>query len=83
MLDRFGPRRMLAVSAFLAALGSLSFSMAESLTPAYLGRALIGIGTAVTWVGALKLASMWFPPRRFALLTGLTMAGGMAGAVGG
>jgi MFS family permease len=83
MLDRFGPRRMLAVSALLAALGSLSFALAESLTPAYLGRALIGIGSAVSWVGALKLASMWFPPRRFALLTGLTMASGMAGAVGG
>lgn len=82
MLDRVGPRRMLAASALIAALGCYLFQ-AGGVEFAYAGRALVGIGTAVTWVGALKLASVWFPPKRFALLTGLTMAMGMAGAVGG
>lgn len=82
MLDRIGPRRMLAVSALIAGLGCYLFQ-AGGVNLAYVGRALIGIGTAVTWVGALKVASVWFPPKRFALLTGLTMAMGMAGAVGG
>ncbi len=83
MLDRIGPRRMLAASALIAGLGCYLFSQAGGVELAYVGRALVGIGTAVTWVGALKVASVWFPPKRFALLTGLTMAMGMAGAVGG
>jgi MFS family permease len=83
MMDRWGPRRMLTVAAALCAAGSFAFATSESITAAYFGRALVGLGASVSWVGALKLASVWFPPKRFALLTGLTMAAGMAGAVGG
>lgn len=83
LLDRFGPRVMLAGFAALSCLGSGLFAMAEGLGPAYAGRALVGLGAAVTWVGTLKLASLWFPPGRFAMVTGLTLAMGMAGAVGG
>lgn len=83
LLDRFGPRRVLFLACLFSAAGSAFFASAHGLLPAYIGRAMIGVGAAVTWVGALKLASLWFPPQRFALLTGLTMAFGMAGAVGG
>lgn len=83
MLDKYGPRRMLTIAGLLGAAGAFAFAASGTLMPAYLGRALIGIGAAVSWVGTLKLASAWFPPNRFALLTGLTMALGMTGAVGG
>lgn len=83
LLDRFGPRRILVLACLFSAAGSAFFASAQGLLPAYVGRAMIGAGAAVTWVGALKLATLWFPPHRFALLTGLTMAFGMAGAVGG
>lgn len=82
LLDRFGPRKMVTWAAGLSALGSIAFASADGLTPAYFGRLLIGLGASVSWVGALKLAAAWFPPQRFALLTGLTMAMGMAGAIG-
>lgn len=83
LLDRFGPRRMLAGFALLSCLGSALFAMAEGISAAYVGRGLVGLGAAVTWVGTLKLASLWFPPSRFAMVTGCTLAMGMAGAVGG
>lgn len=83
LLDRFGPRRMLAGFALLSCLGSAMFALAEGVSAAYVGRGLVGLGAAVTWVGALKLASLWFPPDRFAMITGCTLAMGMAGAVGG
>lgn len=83
LLDRFGPRRMLAGFALLSCLGSALFAMAEGVAAAYVGRGLVGLGAAVTWVGTLKLASLWFPPSRFAMVTGCTLAMGMAGAVGG
>lgn len=83
LLDRWGSRRLLAVAAALAALGSALFATAPGLWPAYLGRLLIGAGAAVTWVGTLNLVAAWFPPKRFAMLSGLTLAMGMAGAIGG
>lgn len=83
LVDRFGPRRILAMAAMLCGAGSLMFAMADGISMAYLGRLLIGAGAAFTWVGTLKLASDWFEPRRFAMVTGLTLALGMAGAIGG
>jgi len=82
-LDRFGPRRVLAIMAGCCGFGSLLFGIASDLETAYLGRLLIGAGAAFTWVGALKVAATWFPPHRFALISGLTMMLGMGGAIGG
>lgn len=83
LIDRFGPRVVLAAAATLCAGGSVLFAQAQSIELAYLGRFLIGAGAAFTWVGALTLASRWFPARRFALLTGLTIVFGMTGAISG
>jgi len=83
MVDRFGPRRMLTAAALLCALGSWSFAMASTIGMAYLGRALIGAGAGAAWIGTLQISAQAFPPRRFALLSGLTLLLGMAGGVGG
>lgn len=83
ILDRFGPRRVLAVTCALAGAGSALFAMADSLTMAYAGRLMIGGAVAFTWVGALLIVSRWFPPERFAMISGLTLALGMAGGIGG
>jgi len=82
MVDRFGARRVLAGGAAVAAAGSLLFALAPSLPLAGLGRLLIGGAVGVAWVGTLKLAGHWLPPERFAQASGLTLAAGMAGAVG-
>jgi len=83
MFDHWGARRMLALAAVLCGLGSLLFSMADSMAGAYAGRLLIGAGAGFTWVGTLQLAARWLPPERFAMVTGLTLMLGMAGAIGG
>ena len=83
MFDHWGARRMLALAALLCGLGSLLFSMADSMAGAYAGRLLIGAGAGFTWVGSLQLAARWLPPERFAMVTGLTLMLGMAGAIGG
>jgi MFS family permease len=83
MIDRWGPRRMLSISAAFCAVGSVVFAGADSLMAAYLGRLMIGAGAAFGFVGSLKLATNWFPPRRFAQLTGMTMMAGMIGGIGG
>ena len=83
MIDRWGAKRMLVAAAFLCGAGSLIFAKADSLTMAYVGRLLIGAGAGFTWVGTLKLAAQWLPPKRFAMVSGMTLMLGMIGAVAG
>lgn len=83
IVDRYGPHRLLSSTAVLCAGGCLLFAFANTLLLAQLGRALMGFGAAFAFVGALKLATNWFPPKRFGLLAGLTQALGMLGAAVG
>ncbi len=83
LLDRFSPRRLVVAAIAVCACGALLFSRAETLGIAETGRLLIGIGGAFSAVGTMKLITIWFPPKRFALVSGLMMTVGMLGAVGG
>lgn len=83
MLDRLGPRRLMSGGAALAGMGGLIFAAADSIAVAYLGRLLLGAGSAFSWVGALTVIVHWFRPRRFAGLAGGTQAIGMVGAICG
>ncbi len=83
LVDRWGPRRCLAAGALVCGLGTLLFAAADSLAPASMGRLLIGGASGFAFVATLKLAGTWFPPGRFALMSGLTSMLGMAGAVAG
>jgi MFS family permease len=83
MLDRWGARRMMTVAALLTGAGSLLFATAGTVGIANLGRLLVGAGAAFTWIGCLTTAALWFPPRRFALVAGLSTLAGMVGAVAG
>lgn len=83
MVDRWGPRRVMTVAALVCGSGSLLFASVNHLAPAYLGRLLIGGGAAFAFVSTLTLITRWFPLRRFALLSGLTMLLGMSGAFAG
>ncbi len=77
LMDRIGARKLLTYALTIAGLGSMLFAVSESLGVAYVGRILIGIGSAVGFLGSLALAARWFPPQRFAFLAGLVMFFGM------
>lgn len=83
MLDRFGPRRLVTVSALLCACGCILFATSSSFWMVAAGRLLIGASAAFSLVGSMAIAGQWFPPHRFALLSGLAMMLGMAGGVFG
>lgn len=78
LFDRFGSRFVLSFACLTAVLGLLLFVTADSFMAAGSGRFLIGLGTAFSYIGVLKLASLWLPPDRFATVAGLTTATGMA-----
>ncbi len=82
-IDRFGPRRVLTAAAVLSGAGSLMFALAPTIGVAYMGRLLVGAGAGFALIGTLKLCAVWFPPERFALVTGLTTMLGAFGAING
>lgn len=81
LADRLGPRRLLCFGALVASAGAVIFSIAPDITWAATGRLLIGGSVAVAFVGLLKLATNWFAPNRFALISGLALFCGVIGAV--
>jgi MFS family permease len=83
LMDRFGPRRLMGFAAAVAGLGAIVFALAPNIETAYLGRFLVGLGSAFGWIGILTVATLWFPAERFALLTGIAQGIGMIGAVFG
>lgn len=78
-LDRFGSRRLIATGAVVMAGGQFMLAFTESLPVAIAGRALVGVGDALTFGAALRLVPAWFPDRRVPLITQLT---GMTGQLG-
>jgi sugar phosphate permease len=83
LLDKYGPKICLSLSALGVALGTLLFSETENLLFLGLGRILIGIGSAFAFIGCLKLATQWFEGKTFGLIVGLTNLIGVLGALVG
>ncbi len=83
MTDTWGPRRLLTAGALVAGFGTVLFAAAPGFFWASAGRFMIGGSVAVAFVGLLKLAANWFPPRRFAAVTGMALFFGIMGAVSG
>ncbi|MHB1949498.1 MAG: MFS transporter [Gammaproteobacteria bacterium] len=83
LMDRYGPRRLLTFACLLCAFGSYLFASGHGLLIAQIGRFLVGFGSAFAFVGALKLATIWLPPNRFALISGIITTLGVAGAMVG
>ena len=79
-LDRFGSRRLLAAAALTAGLGCLVFATARSTAGLAGGRLLLGVGSAFAYVGAVYVATVWFPRSKLALIMGMTAALGTLGA---
>lgn len=80
IVDRYGARLVLTIAALICSLGVFVFASTSNLTVAYLGRFLIGFGSAFGYVTTLKLATLWLPQKRFATAAGATTAIGMIAA---
>src|SRR5690606_34377658 len=79
MADRVGPRRSLLLGLASMALGVVLFAFAPNIALAVAGRVLIGLGDAVTFLNVIRLGALWFPRRRYALVSALT---GVVGGLG-
>lgn len=82
-LDRWGARWVLTLAMLVTAAGCVLSGWAPAIEWVYAGRLMIGFGAAFSLVGGMVLGAAWFPPRRFAMLSGMAIASGLiGGAVG-
>lgn len=81
LLDRYGPRLLIAGGAAGMALGQAVLALAPSAGWVLAGRVLVGAGDALTFVSVVRLVPAWFAPRRVPLMTQLTGSVGQLGQV--
>ncbi|MGC1182465.1 MFS transporter [Legionella sp.] len=81
VLDRFSVKNTLLIAMFLCVVSTFILAHSHSFYIALFSRFVTGIGSAFCFLGPVRLASHWFPPKRMALVTGaivtMAMAGGM------
>lgn len=83
LMDRYGPRLLLTIACLICVIGTFVFTLANVLWVAVAGRFLIGFGSAFAFVGVLKIATLWLPENKLAMVSGLTAALGTLGAIVG
>lgn len=83
LFDRFGAKVLLPIAALLCTAGTLLFAFTDSFFVLQISRFLTGLGSAFALLGTLFIAATWFPPHRFAILSGTVITIGMLGAVAG
>ena len=81
LVDRLGPRKMVALGAVVMAVGQVLLALTSSAGGAVVARMLVGTGDAMTFVSVLRLVPAWFPARRVPLLTQVTGLLGQLGQV--
>ncbi|GAA1916371.1 MFS transporter [Arthrobacter gandavensis] len=81
LVDRFGPRLLIAAGAVLMFAGQFQLAVAESVGAGIAGRSLVGAGDALTFISVLRLLPAWFPAPRIPVLTQWTGIIGQLGQI--
>jgi sugar phosphate permease len=79
LLDRVGPRMLIASGALLMTIGQLTLAVAPSIGIAIVGRLLVGAGDAMTFISVIRLLTSWFSGR---ILPQISQWTGNIGALG-
>jgi OFA family oxalate/formate antiporter-like MFS transporter len=81
LVDKFGPRLLIAFGCVLSGLGWIASAKVSSLTGLYLTYGLFcGVGTGIVYIGIIGLMVRWFPDKR-GFATGMVAAGYGFGAI--
>lgn len=72
LLDRFGPKAMIAAGVAVLSAAQLTLSLTHSLPIAIGAYGVVGLGDAFVFISVIRLLPNWFAPERVPLLTQLT-----------
>ena len=64
--DRYGARRTVTALSMLSAVGSVLIASASDATDLIVGRTVVGLGCAASFMAVVVICSRWFPPARLA-----------------
>ncbi|WP_419419381.1 MFS transporter [Legionella sp. D16C41] len=81
VLDKYSAKYTILVAMLLCILSTFILAHAHSFYLALLCRFITGIGSAFCFLGPVRLASRWFPPRRMAMITGVIVTMAMTGGM--
>jgi MFS family permease len=79
LLDRVGPKFLIATGAVLMMVGQVALALSPSIGIAIAGRILVGAGDAMTFISVIRLLASWFSGR---ILPQLSQWTGNIGALG-
>ncbi|CAG2128176.1 oxalate/formate MFS antiporter [Cupriavidus plantarum] len=81
LIERFGPRRLIALGTVLSGLSWVLASQAQTVGMLYLSYGIVGgLGTGIVYVGVVGQMVRWFPDRR-GFAVGMVAAGYGMGAI--
>ena len=81
LIDKFGPRRLIAIGTVLSGVSWMLTATISSLTELYLYYGVLGgLGTGIVYIGVVGLMVRWFPEKR-GFATGMVAAGYGMGAI--
>ena len=83
LLDRYGPRKVMAGCILMAVIGLLPLIFAEHWVYPIAGRVLIGMGSSAAILGVFKIIRMMFSEERFARMLSISVTIGLIGAIYG
>jgi len=81
LADVMDPAYLIGSAAIVAASGCLICGISKSLTMAVIGRLIVGLGAAPTYVPVCKILTRWYPKRWYAIFGGLVLAIGGCGGI--
>lgn len=80
-IDRWGPRRILLAATTILGIAEITFAFAGSYPVALAARAMLGVGDSAVFIAVIRLVTLWFAPRRFAMMAMITGLFSMAGSL--
>ena len=81
VLDRFSIKKTLVLSMLVCVISTFVLAYAQSFYIALACRFVAGVTSAFCFLGPVRLATRWFPPKRMALITGAIVTMAMTGGL--
>lgn len=83
LLERYGPRYVIFACALICGVATWVFSSTSNWYFALISRFLVGVGSAVGFLGTSKVISEWFSKEDYTRMVGFSFSIGLMGAIYG